>query len=87
MLNYSVIIKPDERTGTDQPCYSAYCPTLDIYSEGDTVEQALENMRGAIKVTLEVIAEDHRSIPVESQSAFLTRTSVTAPATMQIAAV
>lgn len=49
VLDYTVIIKSDERTGTDEPCYSAYCPTLDIYSEGDTVEQALENIRTPLR--------------------------------------
>lgn len=52
VLNYSVIIRSDERTGTGAKCYSAYCPSLDVYSEGDTVGLAQRNIKQALKLKL-----------------------------------
>lgn len=43
-----------EREG-DQ--YSALCPELDVASQGDTVEQALANLREAVELFLECAGE------------------------------
>ncbi|HBC45277.1 TPA: hypothetical protein DCZ81_03865 [Candidatus Collierbacteria bacterium] len=73
VLNYSVIIKLDSRTGTNQKCYSAYCPTLDVYSEGDTVEKAQKNIKAAIELASEVAAENNSEFPIEKEPVILTQ--------------
>lgn len=79
ILDYSVIIRPDHRTGTHERCFSAYCPTLDVYSDGDTVEEALRNIKGAVELKLSVLAEDRQELPTEPEATLLTKTSVTVP--------
>ncbi len=73
VLNYSVIIRPDARTGTGERCYSAFCPVLDVYSEGDTVEGAQKNIKAAMELALEVLTEDKQSLPIESGNTILTQ--------------
>lgn len=86
ILDYSVIIRPDHRTGTNKRCFSAYCPTLDVYSEGDTIEEALRNIKGAIELKLSVLAEDRQSLPTEPAATLLTKTSVAVPHHFSLAA-
>lgn len=45
VLNYRIIIEPDQETGTNKPGFTAYCPTLGIADDGDTVEEALKNIK------------------------------------------
>ncbi len=73
ILNYSVIIRPDERTGTGEKGFSAFCPVLDVYSEGSTVEEAQKNIKGAMKLALEVLSNGKQQVPVESDSTILTQ--------------
>ncbi|MBM4401935.1 MAG: type II toxin-antitoxin system HicB family antitoxin [Candidatus Cloacimonetes bacterium] len=47
--SFRVIIEPDERVGTNEPCYSAHCPTLGIADDGDTIEEALASIKEGIK--------------------------------------
>ena len=79
VFDYSVIIRPDRRTGTNERCFGAYCPTLDVYSEGDTVEEALQHIKSAIELKLLVLAEDRQALPTEPEATLLTKTSVTMP--------
>ncbi|MBI3559001.1 hypothetical protein HY085_01265 [Candidatus Gottesmanbacteria bacterium] len=44
VLNYRVIIETDKRLGTEEAGYSAYCPTLNVASEGETIEETLKNI-------------------------------------------
>ncbi|HPC57590.1 MAG TPA: type II toxin-antitoxin system HicB family antitoxin [Kiritimatiellia bacterium] len=37
--------------------YSALCPELDVASQGDTVEEALANLREAVELFLECASE------------------------------
>ena len=76
VLNYTVIVKPDQRTGTDEAGFSVYCPVLDVYSEGDTVEQALANIREAIELNLEVLAEEKEELPLEDEGVMVTQVTV-----------
>ena len=76
VLNYTVIVKPDRRTGTDEVGFSVYCPALDVYSEGDTVEQALVNIREAIELNLEVLAEEKEELPREDEGVMVTQVTV-----------
>lgn len=73
VLNYSVIIRPDARTGTNEKCFSAYCPSLDVYSEGDTIEEAQKNIKEAIELALEVLSESHKKAPIEPENTILTQ--------------
>jgi predicted RNase H-like HicB family nuclease len=47
VLNYRVIIEKDSYSD-GRPSYMASCPTLGVVDYGDTVEQALANIREAI---------------------------------------
>ncbi len=62
ILNYRIIIEPDTRTGTDQPCYTATCSTLGISDSGDTIEEAIANIKQAIQVWIESLAQHSLSI-------------------------
>ncbi|HUV89095.1 MAG TPA: type II toxin-antitoxin system HicB family antitoxin [Anaerolineae bacterium] len=47
-------LTPDEEEGG----YSVYCPELDIYTQGETVEEAIANLREAAEGTIEVVGLD-----------------------------
>lgn len=54
-MNYKVIIEPDTESGG----YVAYCPTLrGCVSEGETIEEALMNIKKAMKGYLLVLDEE-----------------------------
>ena len=54
-MNYKVIIEPDSESWG----YVAYCPTLrGCVSEGETTDEALENIKKAMKGYLLVLEEE-----------------------------
>jgi len=54
-MRFKVILEKDEEVGG----YIVSCPSLPgCYSQGDTVEEALENIKEAIQACLESLAED-----------------------------
>ena len=54
-MNYKVIIEPDTESGG----YVAYCPTLrGCVSEGETIDEALENIKKAMRGYLLVLEEE-----------------------------
>ena len=54
-MNYKVIIEPDTESGG----YVVYCPTLrGCVSEGETINEALENIKKAMKGYLLVLEEE-----------------------------
>ena len=54
-MNYKVVIEPDMESGG----YVVYCPTLrGCVSEGETIGEALENIKKAMKGYLLVIEEE-----------------------------
>ena len=58
MTQFSVIIEKDEDG------YYAHVPALQgCYAQGDTYEEALENIEDAIRLHLEDIAESGQEIP------------------------
>ena len=80
VLNYRIIVSPDIQTGTRKPCFTALCPTLGVADDGDTIEEALENVKGAIQVFIESLVEDKKSVPVDQpQQDIVTTTQVSAP--------
>ena len=65
VLNYRILITPDKETGTGKPGYTAISPTLGVADDGDTIEKALSNVRGAIKAYIESLAEVEQPVPVD----------------------
>ncbi len=53
-LNVTAELTPDEEEGG----YSVYCPELDIYSQGETVAEAIANLREAAEGYIEVVGLD-----------------------------
>lgn len=66
VLNYRVVIKPDKQTGTDKPGFTAFCPTLGVADDGDTVEEAIKNVREAIKAFVQSLIKDKQPVPVDN---------------------
>lgn len=65
VLNYRIIVSPDKQTGTEKPGFTALCPTLGVADDGDTIEEALTNVRGAIKAYVSSLVEDKQAVPVD----------------------
>ncbi|MBI2267947.1 MAG: type II toxin-antitoxin system HicB family antitoxin [Candidatus Blackburnbacteria bacterium] len=86
VLNYRIIISPDTQTGTGKAGFTALCPTLGVADDGDTVEEALKNVKGAIQVYIDSLAEDKQLVPVDhTQQDIVTTTQVTAPLSLRFA--
>ena len=61
MLTYTVELKPQEEGG-----YAITVPVLPgCISEGDTVEEALANIKDAVEGYIKVLAKHQRKIPLE----------------------
>ncbi len=59
---YTVIVERDE-----DGLYVASVPTLQgCYTQGDTYEEALKNIKDAIKLHIEARKEAGESVPIES---------------------
>lgn len=51
-FGFSAIVIPERGS------YSSWCPELDIASQGDSVEEALENLKEALALHLECLSPD-----------------------------
>lgn len=61
---FPVDIEPDEyEDGT--PAFSASCDALNIYTFGDTFEDALAKVSEAIEITIESMIKHGEAIPVD----------------------
>ena len=59
-MDFKVFLEPDEDGG-----YVVVCPSLaGCYSQGETVEEALANIREAIELCLEDLQEHGEQIPI-----------------------
>ena len=86
VLNYRIIIEPDKQTGTNKPGFTAYCPTLGVADDGDTVEEAIKNVRGAIQAYVDSLIQDRQPVPVDNiEQEIITRTQVSVPKNIQFA--
>lgn len=65
VLNYRIIVEPDEQTGTNKLGFTAVCPTLGVADDGDTIEQAIQNVRGAIQAYVDSLIEDNLPVPID----------------------
>ena len=63
LLNYFILVEPDERMGTGEPCYAAFCPVLGLSDSGNTIEEAIENMKHLITFHLESLRKEGEEIP------------------------
>lgn len=85
-LDYRIIITPDTQTGTGKAGFTALCPTLGVADDGDTIEEALKNVKGAIQVYVDSLVEDKERVPVDQpQQDIVTTTQVTAPPSLRFA--
>lgn len=66
VLNYRIVVEPDQYTGTNKPCYTAYCPTLGVADGGDTIEEAIGSVQGAIEAYVESLVDDGLPVPVDN---------------------
>ena len=54
-MRFKVVLEKDEEVGG----YVVSCPSLPgCYSQGETIEEALENIKEAIQACIESLAED-----------------------------
>lgn len=61
MLTYTVELKPQEEGG-----YTITVPALPgCISEGDTIEESLENIRDAAEGYIETLVKHQRKVPLE----------------------
>lgn len=73
MKNYKFSIVVEQ----DKDGYFAFCPELQgCYSQGSTYEEAIENVKDAIKLHIEDRLEEGESLPVESLSISLSTVEV-----------
>ena len=80
ILNYRIIIEPDTETGTERPGYTAICPTLGIVADGDTIEEALVNIKSLVQFHLKCLAEEGDEIPEpDNIEAFVTTMRIDFP--------
>ncbi|MBC8450235.1 MAG: type II toxin-antitoxin system HicB family antitoxin [Chloroflexi bacterium] len=64
VYDYKVIVEPDEEAGG----YVVSCPALEgCYSQGETIEEALDNIREAILLCLEDLQEQAMPLPDASK--------------------
>lgn len=62
MMHYTVILEREDEGG-----YHAFVPALKgCHSQGETVDEAIENIREAISGYLESLKEHGETIPVEN---------------------
>ena len=72
IANYTVVISPDTRTGTNAKAYSAFVPILGIATDADTLEEIQTEVRNLIEFHLQSLAEEDEEIPVESSNSLVT---------------
>ncbi|HLY01096.1 MAG TPA: type II toxin-antitoxin system HicB family antitoxin [Candidatus Cybelea sp.] len=70
--SFAVVLEPDAHGG-----YTAIAPALPgVVSEGETVEEALDNVRDAIRLCLEDLAAQGEAIPESDFGTKLERVEV-----------
>jgi predicted RNase H-like HicB family nuclease len=86
VLNYRIIVEPDKQTGTDRSGFTAYCPTLGVADDGDTIEEAINNVRSAIKAYAGSLVKDNQPVPVDRpEKDIVTTTQVSLRGTVRFA--
>ncbi len=76
VLNYRITIEPDTRIGTKEAGYVAYCQTLGLADGGDTIEEAIKNIKKLITFHIECLAKEGQAVPVDSEEEMVLTTKV-----------
>ena len=85
ILNYRIIIEK-EYYEDGSPVYSAYCPTLQVYDYGDTIDATLESMKDGIDLAIECLIEENEEVPTDRiEESFVTSTTIPVPAKARVA--
>ena len=63
ILNYRIIVEPDVYLGSGKACFLAHAPTLNVADNGDTIEEALENIKEAIEYRIAALIADGEPVP------------------------
>lgn len=85
-LNYRIIVTPDKQTGTNKHGYTALCPTLGVADDGDTIDEAIKNVKGAIQAFVDSLIEDNQPVPIDKPECDLvTTTQINAPISFRFA--
>lgn len=79
IANYTIVIEKQKRIGTEKACYAVYVPILGIATEADTLEQVEKDIQSLIQFHLDCLADEDETIPIETESTLITRSSVTIP--------
>ena len=75
VLGFSIVVFPEGKS------YTAWCPDLDIASQGKNAKEAMENIKEAIELHLECLTSSELNEIKEKQgSTRVTTIKVTAPA-------
>lgn len=46
----------------DEGGYTVYCPELDIYTQGETEEECVQNLREAAELHVEEVGKEHLKV-------------------------
>ena len=65
VLDYRVILRPDKRLGSKKSCYVAFCPTLGVVDDGDSPQQALDNIQSTMAFHIDCLQKENKEIPVD----------------------
>ena len=63
-LNYRIIIEPEKQG--KKSVYNAYCPTLGLADYGDSIDEAIKNIKSLIKFHVESLLEEGAQVPPEN---------------------
>lgn len=75
ILEYTVIFEPAEEGG-----YVVSVPALPgCATQGDTFEEATQNIKDAIKGYLEVLSEEGETMPQEAREVVITKVTIANP--------
>jgi len=79
ILQYPVVIEPDTDTGSKKPGFTAYCPSLGIADDGNSIDEALSNLKNTIEFHLACLKAEGESIPQPSLNGIFTSIQVAFP--------
>ncbi|MBI3442471.1 MAG: type II toxin-antitoxin system HicB family antitoxin [Candidatus Sungbacteria bacterium] len=80
-VEYQIVIAPDSRTGSQKSCFTAFVPALGIADDGDSVEEAFQNIRELITFHLKSLRKEKQPLPGEPVSGgFITTARIAVPA-------
>ena len=63
VFDYQVIVYSDRTVGSNKPCFTAYCPILEIADSGKTIDEALNNIKSLIRFHLACLKKEKSPIP------------------------